>query len=311
MKSIFQLIKRNFELSQHETYSVIIGLLSLFFMLGLAIAFEFWTDKKQNTVVLQPYSAPERTYQKLKRKQTKAAKDRYSSTKSRNYQLFDPNKATLQELLDNHFPKFLAERLIRFRESGKQFKYKAELATLYGLDESFYTELEPYIDLPEKADLIAKQELPMDKPFEHRSFVNTKKNARKEIAAFDINLATSEDLKQVYGIGEGFAQRILKFRTALGGFNSMAQVSQTYGLPDSTYQELQKHAFFKTPPQKIHINTVSYEEWKTPLLKAYQRKAILMYRAQHGTFESLEDLRKIKVLKDKDIEALAPYLDFQ
>ncbi|NJL77073.1 MAG: helix-hairpin-helix domain-containing protein, partial [Saprospiraceae bacterium] len=35
-----------------------------------------------------------------------------------------------------------------------------------------------------------------------------------------------------------YANRIVKFREALGGFASVEQVAETYQLPDSTFQKI-------------------------------------------------------------------------
>src|SRR5690606_34679204 len=110
--------------------------------------------------------------------------------------------------------------------------------------------------------------------------------AEKVIEPFDINLATADELIQIRGIGEGFSNRILKYRNTLGGFYSLDQVKNTYGLPDSTFLELKKYAFIKSPPERIKINSISLETWKGTNLKTYQKKAILAFRNQHGNFKT-------------------------
>ena len=48
----------------------------------------------------------------------------------------------------------------------------------------------------------------------------------------DLNTASAEDLQRVRGIGPTLSERIVKFRTRLGGFSENDQLKEVYGLTE-------------------------------------------------------------------------------
>lgn len=63
----------------------------------------------------------------------------------------------------------------------------------------------------------------------------------KKIEVLDLNLATSEELQKVRGIGPAYSERIVKYRDILGGFSDTTQLKEVYGLKKETIVELLKH----------------------------------------------------------------------
>jgi competence protein ComEA len=55
----------------------------------------------------------------------------------------------------------------------------------------------------------------------------------------DLNTATAEQLDGLPGVGPVLAQRIVDWRTAHGGFTSVAQLRQVTGIGDSKFADLQ------------------------------------------------------------------------
>ena len=113
------------------------------------------------------------------------------------------------------------------------------------------------------------------------------------------------------GIGPAYAKRIITFREKLGGFSSVEQVAETYGLPDSTFQNIKSRLQPSPVLHKIAINTISVAELRAhPYLETRQATAIVSFREQHGAFHSVDDLRNIRALPAAVLEKLRPYLEF-
>ncbi len=275
------------------------------------VTIDRFTALEVESVEISEYMAPEKTYRQAESSMKSNAHIARANTGfSRKFEVFNPNTAGKEQLLRNHFPAFLADRLLKFRESGMKFRKKEDLLKIYGLRPEFYEELEAFIQLPGAEE--DRNYHTFERVFEEKSSPETPAKAmvNKAPEPFDINRASIDDLTAVKGIGKVFAQRIINFRESLGGFVNMEQVKSTYGLPDSTYRELGKVIFIEQPPRRFRINEVEMEQWPKGLLKFNKRRAVLAYREQHGSFNSAEELRKVRILDETDIELLAAYADF-
>ena len=104
--------------------------------------------------------------------------------------------------------------------------------------------------------------------------------------------------------------RIVNFREKLGGFYSIEQVRETYGLPDSTYQKIKLNLKLdNSEVKKININNASVEDLKShPYIRYNIANAIIAYRKEHGSFSAISDLKKIMIITDEVYQKIAPYL---
>jgi competence ComEA-like helix-hairpin-helix protein len=230
---------------------------------------------------------------------------------------FDPNTASVAALQDVGIPRFLAERIEKYRSKGGKFRKKEDLQRIYDFPAKLYNQLESYIQLPKSNEQVSNG---YDNKAEsyHTQFENNPKFPvsnnqfpTSKPTQFDINTADTTVLKRINGIGSGYAKRIIKFREALGGFISTDQVRETFGLPPETADELLKFAVLKSPAHKININEATIETLDAhPYINKLQAKIIVAYREQHGAFKTIEDLQPIKVLDGATIEKIKPYLVF-
>lgn len=250
-------------------------------------------------------------------------KPTYSSTNYANYAsktpenakplsepfLFDPNTATVQQFQTLGMPKFIAERIEKYRSKGGKFRKKEDLQRIYGLQPALYQRLEPYISLPtppserNATTAISAPTSPLPAP---PAFA--KKAAP---VLFDINTADTTQLIRLKGIGSKLAARIVKFRDGLGGFTSTAQYNEIFGLDSLALNELNRLAAIRTPAHKININTASAEDIdRHPYISKRQAEIIVRYREQHGAYKSAQELLNIKILDEKLVSKIAPYLAF-
>jgi competence protein ComEA len=124
--------------------------------------------------------------------------------------------------------------------------------------------------------------------------------------------ADSVVLQIVPGIGIGLGGRIIKYRDRLGGFHSVNQFSEIYGLKPETIQEIWNYFVF-TPSitKRISINSAEIDEVSAhPYISYSEAKVLIAYRKQHGNYLSITDLKKIKIFKPEWIDKIEPYLRF-
>lgn len=216
---------------------------------------------------------------------------------------FDPNIATAKDFIHLGLNTKIANNIIKYRNKGGHFNKKEDFKKIYGVNLDIYQRLEPYIDIPVSSK--RKEEITTTK---------FKKKTQKNNPVFvDINKSTASDWQQLKGIGEKRAERIIKYREKLGGFGTVYQVAETWGLPDSTFQAIKP--FLQESPilQKIKINTISFKELlKHPLFNYNKTQIIINYRYQHGDYHSMKDIKKVGgSFTDADFDKIAPYLSFQ
>ena len=133
------------------------------------------------------------------------------------------------------------------------------------------------------------------------------------IDMFDLNEADTGVLRLVRGIGPVLSNRIVKYRDLLGGYYSLEQLHEVYGLSDSVILALDTLSIIRPSfePLKLLINTSGENELKKhPYLTYNEAKAIVAYRFQHGDFETIEDLSGVVLLDTLKIRKLKPYLEF-
>lgn len=193
--------------------------------------------------------------------------------------------------------------IIRYREKGGRFKKAADIHRIYGLDPAVADKLEPYVNIIADETAANKNDLmpPKSKPFEY-----DRKGSDRVI---DINEADSVAWEELPGIGAKLAHRILQFKNNLGGFYSVNQLKEVYGLPDSTFRKISNRLVCKGGIQPIDINGASLELLSQhPYIKRKAARIIVAWRQQHGTILDPEQLILCGALDTNNLRKLSPYL---
>ncbi|MCB0546224.1 MAG: helix-hairpin-helix domain-containing protein [Phaeodactylibacter sp.] len=220
---------------------------------------------------------------------------------------FDPNTVTEEELGRLGLPERLARNILKYREKGGRFREPESLKKIYGMEEDTYLALAPFIRIGEPARLPRKAEAAESEEERPQAYSAVPATP----VAIDINRADEQAWQQLYGIGPGYARRIVRFREKLGGFAHIGQVGETYGLPDSTFQQILPQLRMSPVFRKLHVNTADAETLKAhPYLDWRMANAIVNYRAQHGPFVGMEDLHKVKALPTDVVERLEAYVAY-
>lgn len=318
MNRLLKFIRASLSMTSNEAkgvvsaFGIIIGVLVV--MWGMDY---FFSQKQQNLVISSPkmldsltVAVDNQTKEYNKNRQYKSS---FTDAKAKTYVYFnfDPNTATVAQLQELGLPKFIAERIEKYRSKGGKFRKKEDLSKIYGLYPETYERLERYITLPsaEDASVNTPQAEIISQPIAEKSATISPKKA-ETLAKFDLNTADTTQLKLIRGIGSGYAKRIVKFRDILGGFANVEQIRETYGLPVETADELLKYGYVSANIKRLKINQLSIAELRHPYLKFAQARAIIAYREQHGSFKSIEDLKQIKILDEATIQKIEPYLEF-
>ena len=147
--------------------------------------------------------------------------------------------------------------------------------------------------------------------YSHPSYTRTEKFAKGTVV--ELNTADTTILKKVPGIGSAFAKRIISYRNLLGGFYSVTQLSEVYGIDEERYNALV--AWFSADPSHISVidvNNISQDSLnKHPYINYRQAKAIMQLRKQKGKLSGWENLQLLNEFTDVDKIRLQHYLSFK
>lgn len=133
-----------------------------------------------------------------------------------------------------------------------------------------------------------------------------------EGTVLDLNDADTLQLRKIPGIGDVFASRIVKFRRLLGGFYSVEQLKEVYGITQERYiQLLPWFTADSTRINKLLVNTLPKETLqKHPYLNYKQVRIMNQLRMQKGKLSGWHDLALLEEFSDMDRIRLYPYLSF-
>jgi len=235
-------------------------------------------------------------------------KSNYYETKSSKGELFyfDPNTISTSEWKRLGVRDKTIQTIEKYLNKGGHFSTPENLQKIYGLHKDEYERLKPYVKIESRTANSNEQFV------SSRSKEGTQpaKNFAARYSVIDVNTADTSALISLPGIGSKLASRIVTFREKLGGFYSIDQIGETYGLPDSTFQKIKQYLKLENSSlRKININTATLDELKGhPYIKFSLANPIVAYRNEHGVFTRIEDIRKIFTVSEELYEKIKPYL---
>lgn len=228
---------------------------------------------------------------------------KYAVEKAENF-YFDPNTASSDDWKRLGIREKTIHTIHNYLSKGGKFYKPEDIKKIWSLSPPDAQRLIPYVSIRNAGKKYT---------FEKTEFAANKSYPVKSMQPIDINLADTAAFISLPGIGSKLAQRIIAFRTKLGGFYSVEQVGETYLLPDSTFQKIkQRLSIGNTLVKRININTADIDEMKShPYLRYNLANAIFQYRQQHGDFKSVEEIRKIMLITEQIFNKVQPYLTVQ
>ena len=212
--------------------------------------------------------------------------------------LFDPNTATYNELINAGLNSRQARTLINYRNSGGSFREKDDLGKVYGITGEKVDSLRPFIRISGNKEVKIK---PNDQV------------ARSVQKRIDINKCDSAALESLPGIGPVLAARIIKFRNLLGGYYSVEQLKEVYGLPVETYNRISGMLGADTAfIERISINSADYRALSRIIyLSRYEVSSILKYRTLMDSIHTIKELVDNKLIPEDKADRIRHYIRFE
>lgn len=247
---------------------------------------QFYTKEK-----LQ-YDSIQLLQQRNKRWQSRMQKSRHKHNKAYyithlvHLHKFNPNTVDSLELTNIGLSPFIIHGMLAYRRAGGKFVDKKQMAMLYGMDSTTYTQLQHYIQIP---------------------------TPKKDTPTISLNSKDTTRWTQLPQIGLKRAKAIIGYGLKLGGYVSKKQIQEVWSINDTLYQKIEKQILQDTiQVRPIYINTASFQQlFNHPYINYYQAEALLNLRNQLQNFQDIDQLKEIPEFTLQEITRLQPYLNFK
>ena len=223
-------------------------------------------------------------------------------------QPFDPNTADSTLLVTVGLKPWMARNLIRYRNAGKVFRRPEDLQRLYGMTDSLYSTLLPFIQIDTAA---LASSLGMCRVASDTDTVITAYTPRiKRDTILDLNTADTTEFMLLRGVGRFTAMQIIRYRQALGGYYSTSQLYEISEIANDRIDSLLPHLYADTSLiTPIDVNRASVKQlYSHPYISYKQAEQLYDLRRRKLRLHSPDELSA--VFSPDERQRLLPYLRF-
>lgn len=223
-------------------------------------------------------------------------------------QPFDPNTADSTLLVTVGLKPWMARNLIRYRNAGKVFRRPEDLQRLYGMNDSLYSTLLPFIQIDTAA---LASSLGMCRVVSDTDTVITAYTPRiKRDTILDLNTADTTEFMLLRGVGRFTAMQIIRYRQALGGYYSTSQLYEISEIANDRIDSLLPHLYADTSLiTPIDVNRASVKQlYRHPYISYKQAEQLYDLRRRKLRLHSPDELSA--VFSPDERQRLLPYLRF-
>ena len=203
--------------------------------------------------------------------------------------VFDPNTVSYEELRAMGFDKRTAVGIIKYRAAGKVFGIVEEVALCYGVTDSMYRRLKPYIRIGSKYATSPQRTLPRE-PSERRF-------APHPTERFAIDTVGVEYLRKI-GFSTRQARTLIDYRDRGEGIYDINELRDCYAVSREMADSLERYIIFtKRDPYKYMVEVNSADSARLvrlPGIGAKSASAIIQYRKFLGGYHHIEQILELK-----------------
>lgn len=224
---------------------------------------------------------------------------------------FCPNSANYRTLIDAGVPRDVAVSIIRWREAGKVYRIKEDIALCHNMTDSLYFTLEPYIIIdeehrlkPKKYDTLAEHLAPKHKPW-------------AEPRPFCLDTVDTDFLREV-GFSLRQAELIIRYRDIIGNYRSIEEFERCYGVDSTMVARLAPYILFPSrdslaTPQRITLPIDINSADSTTLcmldgIGAKSAQKIVQYRELLGGYYDTKQILEIDIIQNDNFLKFSPQI---
>ncbi len=203
------------------------------------------------------------------------------------------------------------DRLLSHRANGKYINSTKEFQQITKISDSLLAVILPYFKFPDW--VTNKNESKSNiQTYPANTEYQVKIETPKKTTIKGLNSATAKDLQSINGIGEKLSERIIKYRSKLGGFLLDEQLYEVYYLDaEIATKILERFKVIEKPLiKKTNVNTATFKEVLSIVYIDYTlTKKIFEYRDEVAEIQSLDELKEIDGFPIEKFDRIALYLE--
>ena len=211
---------------------------------------------------------------------------------------FDPNTASLDDLLGLGLSKHEAVSLLKYRAAGKVFRIPEDLALCYGISDSLYHRLAPWVRIGRKYAIA---------PEEYRTGRILPEPLPPQ--PFRIDTVSVRYLRAIGALSKRQAEAFVRWRD-LSGIYDMEELRDCYVVSDSVAAALEPYVIFperkpRPTEQPVELNTADSATLRSVSgIGPKTVVSILNYRERLGGFLRAEQLAEVPGVTERNYEKI-------
>ena len=233
-------------------------------------------------------------------------------------QVFDPNTADSSTLVHLGLKKWQVSNMLKYRAKGGRYRKAEDMKKLYGMTDSMYQALLPYIQIDTVAikqyrDSVRKSQMDSVRTDSLPRYISQKRDT-----LLNLRTADTTELKKIRGIGSYRARQIVRYRQQLGGFTHVEQLREIKALQPLLIDTLSADSLLahfwldSIIVEPLSVNSIGVERLQRhPYLSFEQAKAIYELRRRKVRLSSIEALEQLDCFTPEELLRVAPYLSFK
>lgn len=232
------------------------------------------------------------------------------------FSAFDPNTADYRTMTEAGLPRNIAVSILKWREAGKVFRIREDVALCYGMTDSLYFLIEPYITIGEEFRIKPSND------YRREHYDNHSEQGRSldsiTYTPFLIDTATADYLLSL-GFSRREAELVVRYREMIGGYRSMEEFAECYAVDSAMAERLRPYIIFPKRDTSatiynerekisfpININTADSATLRRVRgIGAKSVGDILRYRELLGGYYSVEQISELDVVTDENFRIIS------
>lgn len=215
---------------------------------------------------------------------------------------FDPNTVEYADLRRLGLSSRMAVSLLKYRAAGKVFRIPEDVATCYGMTDSVYFILEPYIRIGREYALTPSPRR------EYREYVPQEPRRIVPRERFRIDTVSASYLASL-GFSVRQAEAIVRYRDLYEGLRDEAGFRACYMIADSVADLLLPYVIFPKP-EPVRSGLIELNGADSATLRSVvgigekSVMAIIRYRERLGGFYSVDQLAEVPQVTESNFERI-------